>query len=117
MNNSFTIDTFLITRRNIIGNWDVFGNESNCFISANTTTYNISSQNIKLIKYHVNDYAFLSNSNSHVFTSPTLQIEVGQHSIDNFCKVIVTGRQINHLVFNKGIDVNQIVGSVQIENK
>ena len=34
MNDSFTIDTFLITRRNIIGNWDVFGNESNCFISA-----------------------------------------------------------------------------------
>ncbi len=117
MKNGFTIDTFLITRRNVIGNWDVFGNESNCFITSNTTTYNIFSQNVNLVRYNINDYAFLSNSNSHIFTSPVLQIEVGQHSIDNFCKVIVIGKQINHLVFNNGIDINQIIGHVQIENK
>lgn len=115
--NSFRLDTFLITRRNLIGSWNVFSEYKSCFITDSNNTYNVFSQNINLVKYNINDYAFLSNSNSHVFTSPMLQIENGQHTLDDFCKVVIVGRQVNTLIFNKDSDINQVIGSIQIENK
>lgn len=115
--NSFRLDTFLITRRNLIGSWNVFSDYKSCFITDNTNIYNILSQNINLIKHNINDYAFLSYPNSHDFTSSTLQIENGQHTLDEFCKVVIIGRQINTLIFNKDSDINQVIGTIQIENK